>query len=120
MSLTLQADPLPLRLEEETGAIRVGDSRIFLERIVGDFERGISPEAIVHALDTLQLADVYAVIAYYLRHTEEVKNYIRRRDEEAEELRRKIEAIQPPRPHFWEELRARKARMESGDASAVH
>ena len=119
MTLTPQADPVPLRVEA-SGAIRVGDSRIPLERIVQEFERGACPESIVHAYDTLQLADVYAVIAYYLRHQDEVKAYMQRREEEAAEIQRKIEAAQPPRPHFWEELRARKARMENGDAAPGH
>jgi uncharacterized protein (DUF433 family) len=117
--LTLQVDPVPLR-EEASGVIRVGDSRIPLERVVAEFERGASPESIVHAYDTLCLADVYAVIAYYLRHKDEVQAYVRRREEEAEELQRKIEAAQPPRPGFWEELRARQARGENGHAPSGH
>ena len=42
-----------------------------------------------------QLADVHAVIAYYLRHRDEVRAYLARRAGEAEALRAKIEAERP-------------------------
>ena len=49
----------------------------------------------VRAYDTLALADVYDVIAYYLRHRDEVRAYLKRRKEEAEVLKAKIEADVP-------------------------
>ena len=36
---------------------------------------------------TLALLDVYAVIAYYLRHRTEIDDYLVRREEKAEEVR---------------------------------
>lgn len=38
------------------------------------------------------LADVHALIAYYLRHRDVVRAYLKRRAEQAEALRAKIEA----------------------------
>jgi uncharacterized protein (DUF433 family) len=118
MSLTLQADPLPLRVEED-GGIRVGQSRIHLELVIEWFEAGQSPEAIVEGHDTLCLADLYAVIAHYLKHKDEVKAYVARRDREAEELRMQLEAEGISRPGFYQELLARRARMRNGDAPAA-
>jgi hypothetical protein len=66
---------------------------------------------------TLELADVYAVLAWALRHPADVEAYLRRRDDEAAELRRTIEAGQPRRPGLKEELLARKARREHGDGA---
>jgi hypothetical protein len=43
----------------------------------------------------LELADVHAVVAYYLRHREEVRAYLKRRHKEAEALRAKIETERP-------------------------
>lgn len=117
MTLTLQADPLPLRIEED-GGIRVGTSRIHLELVIEWFDAGQSPESIVAGHDTLRLEDVYAVIAYYLKHKEEVRAYMERRDQEAEELRKKLEAEGISRPGFYKELLARRARMRNGDAPA--
>ncbi len=115
MAPMLQADPLPLRVEED-GGIRVGDSRIHLEVVIEWFEAGQSPEYIVQGHDTLRLADVYAVIAHYLKHKDEVRAYMDRRDREAEDLRKKLEAEGICRPGFYQELLARRARMRNGDA----
>src|SRR5246127_4449354 len=92
--LPLHAELPPLRVDEG-GAVRVGKSRISLDLIVEQYENGMTPEAMVRAYDTLVLADVYAAIAYYLRHRTEVQAYLKRRSEEAESLRAKIEAERP-------------------------
>jgi uncharacterized protein (DUF433 family) len=107
MAQVLQADPLPLRLDED-GTIRVGDSRITLDVIVEDHERGLRPEQIVDEHDMLTLADVYGVIAYYMRHRDEVQDYLHRREEQAAEANRFFEARQPNRAGLKAELLARR------------
>src|ERR1700730_16552798 len=96
MPLTLQTDPIPLHADDH-GAIRVGASQVLLDVVIREFENGACPEEIAHGYSTLQLPDLYAVIAYYLRHQEEVDNYLRSRRVEAERLRQEIEAKQPGR-----------------------
>ena len=108
-ALPLHADRLPLRVDEG-GAVRVGDSRVSLDLVVEQYENGMTPEDMIRAYDTLGLADVHAVIAYYLRHKDEVAAYLTRRDEEAEALRTKIESERPRVPR--EELLARRAATE--------
>ena len=66
--------------------------------------------------NTLVLADVYAVIAYYLRHRDEVRAYLKGREEEAQALRAKIEAERPRVSR--EELLARRSAREKADAPA--
>src|SRR5213080_1212002 len=92
--LPLSAEPPPLRVDEG-GVVRVGNTRITLDLIVEQYENGMTPEDLVRAYDTLVLADVHSVIAYYLRHRDEVQVYLKRRREEAETLRAKIEAERP-------------------------
>ena len=92
--LPLSAELPPLRVDEG-GAVRVGKSRVSLDLVVTQYENGMTPEDLVRAYDTLLLADVHAVIAYYLRHREEVRAYLKRREEEAKTLRAKIEAARP-------------------------
>jgi len=93
-ALPIYAEPPPLRLDEG-GVVRVGISRISLDLVVEEYENGVTPEDMTRAYDTLALADVYAVIAYYLRHRDEVRAYLKRRAEEAQALRAKIEAEHP-------------------------
>jgi uncharacterized protein (DUF433 family) len=92
--LTLHAELPPLRLDEG-GTIRVASSRISLDVVVSQYENGMTPDELVRAYDTLTLADVHAVLAYYLRHADEVRAYLTRRDEEAEALRANLEAERP-------------------------
>ena len=97
------ADPVPLRADPG-GILRVGNSRVSLDTVIAEYEQGADAEAIVHAYPTLDLADVYAVLAYYLRHQEEGNEYLRKRVLEAASLRQEIESRQPDRA-------ARRARM---------
>jgi uncharacterized protein (DUF433 family) len=117
MSVTIHTDPLPLRVDEH-GAIRVGDSQVLLDIVVREFENGAGPEEITHAYSTLRLADVYAVIAHYLRHQEDVQEYLRSRKAEAERLQHEIEAKQPDRAGLRAKLLARRASMEQAHASS--
>lgn len=117
MTPSVHADPVPLRVDER-GALRVGDSRITLDTLVHEYENGLDPEGIVNAYPTLHLADVYAVIAYYLRHQDEVNQYLSKRQAEAAELRRDIESRQPGRAELRAKLLARRDRQEKDHASS--
>ncbi|HKI18275.1 MAG TPA: DUF433 domain-containing protein [Isosphaeraceae bacterium] len=106
---------VPLR-EDEHGAIRVGDTRVLLDLVIQEFRDGATPEEIVEAYDALQLADVYAAITYYLRHSDTIEAYLDRREQEANAIREMIEASQPPRPNLRATLMARARAREKADA----
>jgi hypothetical protein len=53
MSLVLERETPPLR-EDETGAIRVGSSRILLEVVIRAFQDGASPKSIVQFIGILR------------------------------------------------------------------
>src|SRR5712692_7528001 len=108
--LPLHADRPPLRVDEG-GAVRVGNSRISLDLVVEQYENGMTPEDMVRAYDTLVLADVHAVVAYYLRHQDEVRAYLKRREQEARALQAKVEA-ERPRVSREELLARRRARVK--------
>jgi uncharacterized protein (DUF433 family) len=91
MELSLDAEPVPLKTDQD-GVVRVVGSRITLDTIVGEFFDGATPEEIVHNFPALKLADVYAIVAYYLRHREEVNSYLERRAQHAAEVRRLVES----------------------------
>lgn len=95
MSLTLEPQPLPLQ-EGADGVVRIGGTRVTLDTVIGAYRRGANAEEIAEAFDSLRLADIYAVISYYLGHTEEVDQYLRERDAAAEQVRRENERRFPP------------------------
>lgn len=107
MSVTLKSDPLPLS-RDDRGAIRIGNSRVLLEFVIRAYKDGASAEEIARRFDTLQIADVHAVLAHYLRHRSEVEEYLTAREAEARELRDMIESAMPPRVSR-DELQARLA-----------
>ena len=87
MTIPAVTDGPPL-VEDAHGVIRIANTRIPLERVVRAFLAGATPENVVQDFDVLDLADVYAVINYYLHHRTEVDTYVARARKEAEELRR--------------------------------
>lgn len=93
MSFVIQTDTLPIR-EDKCGGLRVGKSRVLLEIVIRAFQDGASPEAIVQRYPTLTLADVYSVVGYYLRHRKEIDEYLIRREELAQQVRKRIERHQ--------------------------
>jgi len=112
---TVDFEPLsvqvPLR-EDPEGVFRVGKSRVLLELVIRAFQAGATPEAIVQSYETLDLADVYAVVSYYLTNPAPFDEYLRSCEEAAEATRRKIEAAQGPRHNLREILLARAKAME--------
>jgi uncharacterized protein (DUF433 family) len=111
MSLVADTITVPLRFED-SGTVRVGNTRVTLDTIIYAYKGGDSPERIAEGFDTVPLADIYAVINYYLRHREEVEAYLERQEREAVEIRRKWEDLCPP-GDFYERMRAMR-RQRSG------
>jgi uncharacterized protein (DUF433 family) len=75
------AEPVPLATDA-TGTVRVAGSRVTLDTVVAAFNSGATPEQIAQDYP-LRLDDIYAVITYYLRHTDEVRKYLEKRKEQA-------------------------------------
>lgn len=88
--MEIKAQPIPLR-QDDSGALRVGQTRVLLELVIEAFNQGKSPEEIVLLYETLSLADVYAVITYYLHHRDAVLAYMRQRQTETEQLWRELD-----------------------------
>lgn len=91
---TFAPEPVPL-VRDEAGRLMIVGSRISLDILVSDFKRGKSPEAIHDTYETVSLADVYAVLAYYLRHRGEVEAYLVEQDREAKNTQARIEKAIP-------------------------
>jgi uncharacterized protein (DUF433 family) len=89
--LTFEQVQVPLHFDKH-GVVRVVGSRVTLDTIVGYYEQGESPEDIVDGFPTLRLADVYAIVSYYLKNKSAVRSYLREREKRAKALRKKVEA----------------------------
>ncbi|MEW5717147.1 MAG: DUF433 domain-containing protein [Chloroflexota bacterium] len=74
------------------GVLRVGSTRVTLDTIVSAFEEGATAEEIAQQYSSLNLADVYAVIGYYLQNRAEVGQYLRERQRQASDVRAQNEA----------------------------
>jgi uncharacterized protein (DUF433 family) len=95
MDFIIHVDPVPLQIDAD-GEVRVGGTRVLMHLVVQSIREGLSSEVIVQMYSSLQLADVHAVIAYYLRHQAEVDEYLRQREREAEHVRQLNLARFPP------------------------
>ena len=87
-------DAPPIHTDSD-GVIRVGATRVVLDVIVEHYQDGASAEEIAEMYDVLRVEDVRGAIAYYLQRRPQVDEYIARREREAEEARRRIEASRP-------------------------
>jgi uncharacterized protein (DUF433 family) len=82
---------MPLEVDQD-GTVRVGKTRVTLDTVIAAFTEGATAEEIVQQYPSLQLADVYHVIGYYLRRPSEVDAYLRQRQARAVAVRQQNEA----------------------------
>lgn len=106
MTLTLERQIIPLT-EDQHRVMRIGQTRVTLETVIHAFEQGHTAEEIVSHYPALQLADVYAVIAYYLNHRAEVRTYLQQQETKAKKVWTQIEA-KTEYQNFRERLLARQ------------
>ena len=86
MNLPIATEIIPLQTDAD-GVVRVGNTRVTLDTVIGAFLDGASAEEIVCHYPVLVLADIYAVIAYYLRHRSAVDAYLQQRKLQSENIR---------------------------------
>lgn len=107
MRLDLTADLVPLAYDAD-GVLRVGGTRVRLDTVVGAFRVGATAEEIAQQHPALDLAAVYAVIAFYLRRRPAVDAYLAEQAVAAAGARAAAEAHGDP-AGLRERLLARRA-----------
>jgi uncharacterized protein (DUF433 family) len=117
MDFIIHMDPVPLRIDAD-GEVRIGGTRVLMHLVVQSIREGVPPETIVQMYSSLQLADVHAVIAYYLRHKADVDEYLRQRERESEQIRQRNLARFPP-DGVRERLVARLEEKERGSSDVA-
>ncbi|MDQ7035509.1 MAG: DUF433 domain-containing protein [Anaerolineae bacterium] len=98
---------------DDNGVIRVSNTRVTLYTLISFFKQGDTPEALHDGFPTVPLADIYAIIAYYLAHRTAVDAYLQQIDVAAERTRQEWEARQSPPTKA--ELQARLNRNKGDD-----
>ena len=101
----------------ENGTIRITGSRVTLEAIAGQYEQGSTAEQIQESFPSLRLADIYAVISYYLNHRDQVDQYLHQQETKAQALRDSIEADPVYRSKLTELRERIKSRFDSQSPS---
>ncbi|UBF24249.1 DUF433 domain-containing protein [Kovacikia minuta CCNUW1] len=109
-------EPNPLSINSD-GVILVGGTRVTLRTVISVFKKGATAEEIVSRFPSLDLADVYVVIAYYLRHQDEVEAYLQEQEEISEQIRAENERRFPSKGLRDRLLARRQAERESALAN---
>ena len=109
--LLIETQPIPLAIDEQ-GVARVSGTRVTLETIVSAFLEGDTAEEIAAEYPSVPLADIYAVISFYLKNQEQVDEYLVEQRDVAQEVRRRVEARCSP-VGIRQRLMARKAQGDS-------
>lgn len=97
---------------DNNGVIRVGGTRVRLDTVIYAFNEGYTAEEIVSQYPVLNLADVYAVIAYYLNNQAIIDEYLNKRAEATAKVQREIES-KPEYKAFRERLLARRKTQQA-------
>jgi uncharacterized protein (DUF433 family) len=111
MTFPIEVLYTPIRFNAD-GVAMVSETRVPLSAVVTAFQQGDSPEQIVDSYTALSLKDVYAVIAYYLQHREQIDSYLQQGRSTAAELRQELERNQPE----MFTLQARLRQIKQGDS----
>ena len=77
---------------DHAGVLRVKGTRVSLDSVIFAFNEGSTPEEIAQQYTTQNLADIYAVISYYLQNQAEVSEYLERRKMQRAEVKKEVES----------------------------
>ena len=99
----------PLR-QDDGGIIRVTGSRVTINILVARYWQGDTFEEIHEGFPSVSVEAIQKIINWYLANRSEVDEYIRKENDEAEMLRRKIES-QPRYQAFLREFERRRAEL---------
>jgi uncharacterized protein (DUF433 family) len=82
-------------IEQRDGGYWIEETRISLDSVVYAFLNGESPESIAQDFPLLSLEQVYGAIAFYLASRELIDAYLKKGDEEFEELQKSFRQRNP-------------------------
>ena len=95
MTAVISNEPVPIQMDND-GTYRIAGTRVTLDSVLATYQSGATAEAIADRFPSIGLADVYAVISWYLHHREQAHEYLHARQAAAEQLRHQVEQRFPP------------------------
>lgn len=106
---TIQKVPLTLWKD---GSIRVKGTRLLIDIIINAHQRGECPEEIFEAFpsDVYTIADIYSIVAYYLKNKEKLERYMAKRKKEADKFWKNIESDKKYQARIKELKKFRKSK----------
>lgn len=90
MAVSIEAQTVPIELDAH-GVMRIAGTRVTLDTVVAAFEQGATAEEIAQQYPSLDLADVYSVISFYLRRRSEIIEYLAQRQRQAQTVQKQNE-----------------------------
>ena len=106
MPFVISSEPICLEMTSD-GVLRVGGTRVTLDTVLAAFNEGATAEEIAQRYPSLELADIYSVIGYYLRRRQEVEQYLAERQLISAKVREQNQA-RWPNANLRERLLARR------------
>jgi uncharacterized protein (DUF433 family) len=100
-------ETIPLHTDRD-GVVRVRQTRVTLDTLVTGFLEGATAEELAQQYRSVQLADIYSVIGYYLRQRAQVEAYLQQQQRRADRVREQNESRFDP-ASVRERLKARQA-----------
>jgi len=91
MTIAAATEVIPFQVDAD-GVARVGGTRVTLDTVIAAFLQGATAEEIAQQYPSLNLADIYYLIGYYLRRPSEVESYLGKRRVQAEVVRKQNES----------------------------
>lgn len=83
-------EKIPIKRNAD-GVMLVGGTRVPLDTVLSHFKEGVSAEEIARWYPTLDLADIYFVIGYYLKNRVEIESYLKEREKSKRQVRKMVE-----------------------------
>ncbi len=110
MSVAPIMDQVPIETDID-GVIRVGKTRVPLDTVLTEFNKGATAEEIAYKYPALQLSDIYSVIAYYLRQQKDIDDYLKKRQKISKKIHKQNQ-LRFHQPGIRERLIARQTECQ--------